>query len=155
MKKAARVQHRKKQPAPCEFCGTLIRCDMYRHVARLSSKPNAFGFWQTRLHLVTKHSVMAMPSVVVYRLEGCDNMPQDLMDHVRGNLSARLKHKVQTRNIYEDKRDLYCSNLDLAQLWRCPAGVPFGRVRHRIFPPWTVMSGVHRLADVVSLRDLK
>ena len=33
MCKAARVQYRKKQPAPCEFCGTLIRCDMYRHVA--------------------------------------------------------------------------------------------------------------------------
>ena len=28
MKQAARVQYRKKQPAPCEFCGTLIRCDM-------------------------------------------------------------------------------------------------------------------------------
>ena len=34
MKQAARVQYRKKQVAPCEFCGTLIRCDMYRHVAR-------------------------------------------------------------------------------------------------------------------------
>ena len=34
MRKAAKVQYRKKQPAPCEFCGTLIRCDMYRHVAR-------------------------------------------------------------------------------------------------------------------------
>ena len=32
-KKVARVQYRTKQPAPCEFCGTLIRCDMYRHVA--------------------------------------------------------------------------------------------------------------------------
>ena len=34
MRKAAKVQYRKKQPAPREFCGTLIRCDMYRHVAR-------------------------------------------------------------------------------------------------------------------------
>ena len=34
MRKAAKVQYRKKQPAPCEFCGTLIRCDMYRHVTR-------------------------------------------------------------------------------------------------------------------------
>ena len=34
MRKAAKVQYIKKQPAPCEFCGTLIRCDMYRHVAR-------------------------------------------------------------------------------------------------------------------------
>ena len=34
LKQAARVQYRKKQPAACEFCGTMIRCDMYRHVAR-------------------------------------------------------------------------------------------------------------------------
>ena len=34
MKQVARVQYRKKQPALCEFCGTLNRCDMYRHVAR-------------------------------------------------------------------------------------------------------------------------
>ena len=34
MRKAANVQYRKKQPALCEFCGTLIRCDRYRHVAR-------------------------------------------------------------------------------------------------------------------------
>ena len=34
LKQAARVQYRKKQPAACEFCGTTIRCDMYRHVVR-------------------------------------------------------------------------------------------------------------------------
>ena len=34
LKQVARVQYRKKQPAACEFCGTMIRCDMYRHVAR-------------------------------------------------------------------------------------------------------------------------
>ena len=34
MRRAARVQYRKKQPAPCDFCGILIRCDMFRHVAR-------------------------------------------------------------------------------------------------------------------------
>ena len=31
MRRAARVQYRKKQPAPCDFCG--IRCHMFRHVA--------------------------------------------------------------------------------------------------------------------------
>ena len=34
MKQAARVQYQEKQPAPCEFCGTMNRCDMYRQVAR-------------------------------------------------------------------------------------------------------------------------
>ena len=33
MKQAARVQYRKKQPAPCEFCGTLIRCTDMWHAA--------------------------------------------------------------------------------------------------------------------------
>ena len=33
LKQVARVKYRKKQPAACEFCGTMIRCDMYRHVA--------------------------------------------------------------------------------------------------------------------------
>ena len=34
MKQAARVKYRKKQPAQYDFCSTMIRCDMYRHVAR-------------------------------------------------------------------------------------------------------------------------
>ena len=33
MRKAAKVKYRQKHPAPCTFCGTLIKCDMYRHVA--------------------------------------------------------------------------------------------------------------------------
>ena len=53
LKQEARVQYRKKQPAACEFCGTMIRCNMYRHVA--------LGFG----------SVVEVPGVVVHRLEGC------------------------------------------------------------------------------------
>ena len=34
MRRAAKVKHRQKHPSPCTFCGTLIRCDMYQHVAR-------------------------------------------------------------------------------------------------------------------------
>ena len=34
MRKAAKVKYRQKHPAPCTFCGTLIKCDMYWHVAR-------------------------------------------------------------------------------------------------------------------------
>ena len=32
MLRAARVKYRQKHPSPCTFCGTLIRCDMYRHM---------------------------------------------------------------------------------------------------------------------------
>ena len=34
MHRVAKVKYRQKHPSPCTFCGTLIRCDMYRHVAR-------------------------------------------------------------------------------------------------------------------------
>ena len=34
MHKAAKVKYQQKHPSPCTFCGTLIRCDMYQHVAR-------------------------------------------------------------------------------------------------------------------------
>ena len=34
MRKAAKIKYRQKHPAPCTFCGTIIKNDMYRHVAR-------------------------------------------------------------------------------------------------------------------------
>ena len=34
MRAAAKVNYRQSHPLLCTFCGTLIRCDMYRHVAR-------------------------------------------------------------------------------------------------------------------------
>ena len=66
MKKAARVQCRKRQPAPCEFCGTLIRCDMYRHVARCHL--DLAQLWWCPMSWCT-----------VWK-----GVPQDLLDHVRG-----------------------------------------------------------------------
>ena len=49
MRSAAKVKFRQSRPSCCEFCGSLIKSDMYRHVAHL--------------HL-------AVPGVVVQRLEG-------------------------------------------------------------------------------------
>ena len=34
MRKAAKVKYRQSHPSPCTFCGTLIRYDIYRYVAR-------------------------------------------------------------------------------------------------------------------------
>ena len=34
MCRATKIKFRQSHPSPCTFCGTLIRCDMYRHVAR-------------------------------------------------------------------------------------------------------------------------
>ena len=34
MRKVAKMKYRQIHPAPCKFCGTIIKCDMYRHVTR-------------------------------------------------------------------------------------------------------------------------
>ena len=34
MRKVAKIKFRHKHPAPCTFCGTIIKTDRYRHVAR-------------------------------------------------------------------------------------------------------------------------
>ena len=34
MRAAAKVKYQQSHPSICTFCGTLIKCDMYRHVAR-------------------------------------------------------------------------------------------------------------------------
>ena len=75
MKQAARVQYRKKQPVPCEFCGTLIRCDMYRHVARCHL--DLAQLWRCPVSWCT-----------VWK-----GAPQDLMDHVRG--AHRVPEEIQ------------------------------------------------------------
>ena len=75
LKQAARVQYRKKQPAACEFCGTMIRCDMYRHVARCHL--DLAQLWRCPVSWCT-----------VWK-----GAPQDLMDHVCG--SHRVPEEVQ------------------------------------------------------------
>ena len=75
LKQAARVQHRKKQPVACEFCGTMIRCDMYRHVARCHLE--LAQLWRCPVSWCT-----------VWK-----GAPQDLMDHVRG--SHKVPEEVQ------------------------------------------------------------
>ena len=75
LKQAARVQYRKKQPAACEFCATMIRCDMYRHVARCHL--DLAQLWRCLVSWCT-----------VWK-----GVPQDLMDHVRG--SHRVPEEVQ------------------------------------------------------------
>ena len=68
MCRVARVQYRKKQPAPCDFCGILIRCDMFRHVAQL---------WRCPVSWCTAWK----------------GTPQDLLDHVRNahNVPERVQ----------------------------------------------------------------
>ena len=66
MRKAAKVKYRQKHPSPCTFCGTLIRCDMYRHVAPCHLE--LAQLWRCPVSWCT-----------VWK-----GTPQDLMDHVRG-----------------------------------------------------------------------
>ena len=95
MRKAAKVKYRQKHPLSCTFCGTLIRCDMYRHVARCHLE--LAQVWQCPVSWCT-----------VWK-----DTPQDLMDHVRGahNVPGEIK-KVSlemlfppwtvTRQVYTD-----------------------------------------------------
>ena len=64
MRKAAKVKYRQKHPSPCTFCGTLIRCDMYRHVARCHLE--LAQLWRCPVSWCT-----------VWK-----STPQDLMDHL-------------------------------------------------------------------------
>ena len=66
MRKAAKVKYRQKNPSLCTFCGTLIRCDMYRHVARFHLE--LAQLWRCPV------SWCAVWNCTL----------QDLMDHVRG-----------------------------------------------------------------------
>ena len=66
MRKAAKVKYRQKQPSPCTFCGILIRCDMYRHVA--SCHLELAQLWRCPVSWCTAWK----------------GTSQDLMDHVRG-----------------------------------------------------------------------
>ena len=75
------VQYRKKQPAACEFCGTMIRCDMYQHVACCHLE--LAQLWRCPVSWCT-----------VWK-----GAPQDLMDHVRGShkMPEEVKHiKLET-----------------------------------------------------------
>ena len=75
MRKAAKVKYRQKHPWLCTFCGTLIRCDMYRHVARCHLQ--LAQLWRCPVSWCT-----------VWK-----GTPQDLMDHVRGahNVPGEIK----------------------------------------------------------------
>ena len=64
MRKAAKMKYRQKHPAPCTFCGTIIKCDMYRHVARRHLE--LAQLWRCPVSWCT-----------VWR-----GTPQDLMDHI-------------------------------------------------------------------------
>ena len=95
MRKAAKVKFRQKHPSPCTFCGTLIRCDMYRHVACCHLE--LAQLWRCPVSWCT-----------VWK-----GTPQDLMDHIRGahNVPGEIR-KVSletffppwtvTRQVYTD-----------------------------------------------------
>ena len=83
MPKAAKVKYRQKHPSPCTFCGTLIRCDMHRHVARCHLE--LAQLWRCPVSWCT-----------VWK-----GTPQDLMDHIRGahNVPGEIR-KVSLETLF-------------------------------------------------------
>ena len=65
MRKVAKIKFRQKHPMPCAFCGTIIKTDMYRHVAR--SHLELAQLWRCPVSWCT-----------VWK-----GTPQDLMDHIQ------------------------------------------------------------------------
>ena len=65
MRKVAKSEYRQKHPAPCTFCGTIIKTDMHRHVAR---------------HHLKLAQLWRCPVLWCIVWKG---IPQDLMDHIR------------------------------------------------------------------------
>ena len=66
MRSEAKVKFRQSRPSCCEFCGRLIKSDMYRHVAHLHL--DLAQLWRCPVSWCT-----------VWK-----GKPQDCMDHLRG-----------------------------------------------------------------------
>ena len=66
MRAAAKVKYRQSHPSICTFCGTLFRCDMYRHMAHCHL--DLAQLWRCSVSWCT-----------VWK-----GAPQDLMDHICG-----------------------------------------------------------------------
>ena len=62
----AKKQFRQTRPSNCVYCGMVIKCDMYRHVAKFHL--DLAQLWQC-----------PVPWCTMWK-----GMPQDCMDHVRG-----------------------------------------------------------------------
>ena len=66
MRSAAKQRFRQSRPSSCVYCGSLIKCDMYRHVARFHL--DLAQLWRCPVSWCT-----------VWK-----GTPQDCMDHLRG-----------------------------------------------------------------------
>ena len=86
MCKNARIKYRQKHPTPCTFCGTIIKTDMYRHVARRHLELTQL--WRCPVSWCT-----------VWR-----GTPQGLMDHIHfctgRSQCAGGNQKSQLRNAF-------------------------------------------------------
>ena len=88
------MEYRQKHPAPCTFCGMIIKTDMYRHVAR-----RHLELWRCPVSWCT-----------VWK-----GTPQDLMDHIRDghNVPGEIR-KVSLEMLFPPwtvTRQLYAESL--------------------------------------------
>ena len=118
MRSAAKQQFRQSRPSSCVYCWSLIKSDMYRHVARLHL--DMAQLWRCPVSWYT-----------VWK-----GTPQDCMDHLRGDIHLSLVHhyRVRKRGLpHIALRKNYLSQLQA--LLPLPVGLP----------PARVVSGVARL----------
>ena len=97
MRRAAKIKYKQCHPSLCTFCGTLIRCDMYRHVARCHLELAQLWWCPVTWCTVWKGT------------------HQDLMDHIRGahNVPGEVK-KVSLETLFPPRtvtRQVYTESL--------------------------------------------
>ena len=87
MRKAAKGKYRQKHPAPCTFCGALIKYDMYRHVAHCHLE--LAQLWRCPVSWCT-----------IWRGTPQDlGTPQYLMDHIREAHTGEIR-KVSLEKLF-------------------------------------------------------
>ena len=94
MSAAAKVKYRRSHPSICTFCGTLIRCDMYRYVARCHL--DLAQLWWCPVSWCT-----------VWK-----GASQDLMDHIRGahNVPGEIR-KSNLEKFFSATRQVHTDSL--------------------------------------------
>ena len=94
MRKSAKRNYQQVRPMPCRFCGKVIRCDMYRHVARLHL--DLVQLWRCPIAWCTTWK----------------GSPQDCLEHVRSGHDAPWVEKTASIERYAPPVDGLTTALD-------------------------------------------
>ena len=95
MRAKAKQRFRQTRPSNCVYCGTWIKCDMYRHVAKFHL--DLAQLWRCPVSWCT-----------VWK-----GTPQDCMDHVRGHTMflGTLSQPASSSSFHRGQFDVRCGRI--------------------------------------------